>query len=61
MEKLYMCVTADVYELPLCVSNNILDVAQYCGLTKGSVQTLISKKRATRIGNQRGKLIRIMA
>jgi hypothetical protein len=60
-EKLYMCVTADKYELPLCVSPDIADVARFCGIQKHSAYSMISKGLTTRIGTQRGKLIRIVA
>lgn len=60
-EKLYMCVTADKYELPLCVSPDIAEVAQFCGIKKRSAQTMLSKGLTTRVGSQRGKFLRIMA
>lgn len=42
-EKLYMCVTNDIYELPLCISNNIAEVAKYAGVTTEAVKKGIYK------------------
>jgi len=60
-QKLYMCVTDDKYELPLCVSPEIGEIAQFCGLKTQSAYTILSKRIPTRIGTQRARLIRITA
>lgn len=43
---IYMVVTADIYELPVVVSDKIQDVADYLGITKDHAHCLI--KRDTR-------------
>lgn len=60
-KKLYMAVTDDKYELPMCVSDRVSEIAQFCGIKEGSVYSMISRQIPTRIGTQRAKLIRIMA
>ena len=53
MEKLYMVVTADEYELPLFVANKVKDIAKfvdrkvdsvYCSITKGNVDKRLNAK-----------------
>ena len=41
--KLYMAVTADKYELPLIVSENRKDVAEYAKITVQTLDTALSK------------------
>ena len=55
--KLYMAVTADKYELPLCVSEQALDVARYLGISRDRVVNLASKykkDKETYNGRSRG-------
>lgn len=49
--KLYMAVTPDKYELPLHVSDTVLSMSQWSGISQGNILSAISRKRSgKRIG-----------
>ena len=58
-QNLYMAVTKDKYELPLCVSNRMAVVADFCGLKLSSDYTILSKGIATRCSYGRCFLLKI--
>jgi hypothetical protein len=41
-DYVYMKVTNDEYELPVCVRDNLTELAEACGYTKGSISSEIS-------------------
>lgn len=43
--KLYMAVTADVYELPLCVEETVEELAKHFNLARQTVYSAISTKK----------------
>lgn len=43
--KLYMAVTTDVYELPLCVEETVEDLAKHFNLARQTVYSAISTKK----------------
>lgn len=57
--NLYMAVTEDKYELPLCVSNRLEVVADFCGLKLSSAYTILSKGITTRCSYGRCRLLKI--
>lgn len=58
-QNLYMAVTEDKYELPLCVSNRLEEVANFCDLKLSSAYTILSKGIATRCSYGRCRLLKI--
>lgn len=58
-KQLYLVVTADAYELPLCVSNRIAEVAEFCSLKLGSAYTILSKGVVTTCTYGRCKILKI--
>lgn len=46
---IWMKVTKDEYELPLCVADSAKELAEKVGTTKASVETLASKYKNGRI------------
>ena len=58
--KLYMAVTADVYELPLCVEDTATELAQRLGIAMQTVCSACTPLRREWSGKQRGyRIIRI--
>lgn len=54
--KVYMAVTADRLELPLCVSDNCDEIALFIGRPRSHVHTLLSRGTVTKRGL---KLLRV--
>jgi len=54
--KLYMAVTTDEYELPLCVTETCAELVQFTGRPKSHVLTLLSRGTKTCAGF---KLVRV--
>lgn len=48
---LYMAVTADKYELPICVKDNVHDLAVWAGISDNTLSSNLSKNRS---GKNRG-------
>lgn len=44
-EKLYLKVTQDKYELPLCVCDSTKELADKCGITHNAVQKYLQRAR----------------
>ncbi len=58
--KLYMAVTADQYELPLCVEETATVLAKKLGLTLNAVCTLCAPSKQSKPGNRRGyRVVRV--
>jgi len=58
--KLYMAVTADVYELPLCVEDTATELAQRLGIAMQTVCSACTPLRREWSGKQRGyRIIRV--
>lgn len=51
MKKIYMAVTADKYELPLCVEEDVKSLAKKCETTRNSILSSISHKRGGKHSN----------
>ena len=43
MQKIYICVSHDEYELPEAIADTAQELADICGTTKAVVQSCISK------------------
>lgn len=56
MEKVYMEITRDKYELPIAVASNAEELARICGTTKNAIMSSISKGN---IGFIRPRYIRV--
>lgn len=52
-----MIVTADKYELPILITNNINDLAKYAGRTKKSIKAALNYKSVDR--NLKVKYVRV--
>ena len=48
---LWMAVTTDKYELPVCVAGNAAELASKFGMTKNAVESAVCKGQS---GNRRG-------
>jgi hypothetical protein len=60
--KLYMAVTADAYELPLCVEETVAELAAKMGISNNAVSAACTPRREGRQGKHRGyRIIRIEA
>ena len=58
--KLYMAVTADAYELPLCVEETVAELAAKMGISNNTVSAACTPRREGRQGKHRGyRIIRI--
>ena len=58
--KLYMAVTSDAYELPLCVEESAVSLAKCLGISENAVYAACVPRRAKQRGTHRGyKIIRI--
>ena len=44
-----MAVTADKYELPVCVKDKARDLARWAGVTEGTIHSAIGRKTTGRI------------
>lgn len=44
-EKLYLKVTQDKYELPLCVCGSSRELAEKCGITQNAVRAYLRRAR----------------
>ena len=53
--KLYLLVTRDKYELPLYVADTAEELAQYCGVDRTTVLSMVSRSRRGR--NHRSRYI----
>lgn len=42
-EYLWLCVTMDKYEFPLCVCDTIQELAEWCGTSVNNIQSSICK------------------
>lgn len=59
--KLYMAVTADEYELPLCVEDSTAGLAAWLGITTNAVLTACTPKRIGRDRRDCGyRIIRVV-
>ena len=58
--KLYMAVTPDRYELPLCVQDSPGELAEALGITINAVRTACAPGKAAKSGARRGyRIIRV--
>lgn len=57
MNRLYMIVTADRYELPMLVADSLDELSEFSGKTKTNISSCISKKKNGK--NNGYKFIRI--
>ena len=58
--KLYMAVTPDQYELPLCVQDSPGELAEALGITINAVRTSCAPSKASTSGTKRGyRIIRV--
>ncbi len=58
--KMYMAVTTDAYELPLCVEEKAMELAKRLGISENAVYAACVPRRAKQRGTHRGyKIIRI--
>lgn len=51
--KLYMMVTQDRYELPLCVTDSVKELAKFSGLSVDTLYQMMSKYKHGRIKKSR--------
>lgn len=42
---LYMAVTADIFELPLCVATNVNELARYSGMSILNIHSRLSREK----------------
>ena len=58
--KLYMAVTPDQYELPICVKDSPSELAEVLGITVNAVQSACAPGKACKSGTKRGyRIIRV--
>ena len=58
--KLYLAVTPDRYELPLCVEDSPGELAEALGITINAVRTACAPGKASKSGTRRGyRIVRI--
>ena len=58
--KLYMAVTPDRYELPLCIQDSPGELAEALGITINAVRSACAPGKASKSGRNRGyRIIRI--
>ena len=56
----YMAVTADRYELPICVRDSAAEMAAWCGITERAVKWYCTPSGVKKAGCRRGyKIIRV--
>jgi len=41
----YMAVTADKYELPICVADTVVELARMCGTSENTISSQISRRK----------------
>ena len=58
--KLYMAVTPDRYELPLCVQDSPGELAEALGITINAVRSACAPGKASKSGTKRGyRIVRV--
>ena len=58
--KLYMAVTPDRFELPLCVQDSPGELAEALGITINAVRTACAPGKASKSGKKRGyRIVRV--
>ena len=58
--KLYMAVTPDQYELPLCVEDSPTELAEVLGITVNAVRSACAPGKASKSGTKRGyRIVRV--
>lgn len=57
MEKIYMKITKDEYELPLAVASTAEELAKICGTTRNAITSSISKAK---VGIIRPRYVRVI-
>ena len=57
MERIYMKITKDKYELPIAVASSAKELAEICGTTRNAIMSSISKAK---VGIIRPRYIRVI-
>ncbi|MEA4927550.1 MAG: hypothetical protein VB104_02610 [Candidatus Limiplasma sp.] len=58
--KLYLAVTPDRYELPLCVEDSPTGLAEALGITVNAVRSACAPGKASKSGTRRGyRIVRV--
>lgn len=56
---LYLYVTPDEYELPICVSDSVTKLVNKLGLNKSSVESIFSRIRSGKYTSRKFKIVEV--